>query len=72
MRNSVADVQCAPLAPGDEPGPLLGFLEWWPLVEALAERTALAAMIEEGDARVVELRRVLLVGRERRRRSLHL
>jgi len=24
------------LAAGDEPGPLLGFLEWWPLVEELA------------------------------------
>ena len=47
---------------GAEPGPLLGFLEWWPLVEALAERTALAEMVGEGDARVVELRRVLLVG----------
>ena len=57
-------MHCAPLAPGDEPGPLLGFLEWWPLVEAVAERTAVAGMIGEGDERVEELRRVLLVGEE--------
>jgi hypothetical protein len=50
------------LAPGAEPGPLPGFLEWWPLVEELTESTALAEMIGAGDARVEELRRVLLVG----------
>ena len=55
---------CAPLAPGAEPGPLLGFLEWWPLVEALAERATLAEMIEAADAQVEELRRLLLVNEE--------
>lgn len=50
------------LAPGEEPGPLLGFLEWWPLVEELAERTTLAEMVEEADGRVGELRALLLVG----------
>ena len=38
------------LAPGDEPGPLLGFREWWRLVQELEERTALAAMIDATDA----------------------
>ena len=50
------------LASGAEPGPLLGFLEWWGWVEALGERTAVAEMIEAANASVVELRRVLLVG----------
>ena len=52
------------LPPGAEPGPLLGFLEWWPLVEELAERATLAEMVEEAeeaDGRVRELRAVLLV-----------
>jgi hypothetical protein len=37
------------LAPGAEPEPLLGFLEWWPLVAELTERAAVAEMIGEGD-----------------------
>lgn len=39
-------------------GPLLGFLAWWPLVQELEVRTALAAMIGEADRRVEELRRL--------------
>ena len=39
------------------PGPLLTFLEWWPLEQELGER----AMVGEVDGRVEELRRVLLV-----------
>jgi hypothetical protein len=50
------------LAPGEGPGPLLGFLEWWPLVEELAERATVVEMVGEGDERVKELRAVLLVG----------
>jgi hypothetical protein len=52
------------LAPGAEPEPLLGFLEWWPLVAELTERATVAAMIGVGGALVAELRRVLVVGEE--------
>lgn len=43
------------------PGPLLSFLEWWPLVQELEERATVAEMMGEVDGRVGELRRVLLV-----------
>ena len=43
------------------PGPLLTFLEWWPLVQELEERATVAAIVGEVDGRVGELRRVLLV-----------
>jgi hypothetical protein len=47
--------------PHGAPGPLLSFLEWWPLVQELEERATVAAMVGEVDGRVGELRRVLLV-----------
>lgn len=56
-------MQCPPLASVAEPGPLLGLLEWWPLVQELAERATVAEMIGEVDGRVGALRRVLLVGK---------
>lgn len=46
------------------PGALLSFLTWWPLVQELEERMTVVAMVGEADPRVVELRRVLLVGEE--------
>ena len=42
------------------PGPLLGFLEWWPLAQELAEWAAVARMLGEVDERVDALKRVLL------------
>ena len=48
--------------PDGAPGPLLSFLEWWPLMQELTERATVAAMVGEVDGRVGELRRVLLVG----------
>ena len=42
------------------PGPLLGFLNCWPLAQELAERATVAGMLGEEDERVGELRRVLL------------
>ena len=42
------------------PGPLLAFLEWWPLAQELAERAAVAEMVGEVDGRIDGLRRVLL------------
>lgn len=51
------------LPPGEEPGPLLGFLEWYALVSQLQERAAFAELwgeTAEGEA-AAELRRVLLV-----------
>ena len=41
------------------PGPLLSFLEWWPLAQELAERAAVAGMLGEVDGRIDGLRRVL-------------
>ena len=38
------------LAPGAEPGALLGFLAWWPLVLELVEWAALAGMVAEATA----------------------
>ena len=43
------------------PGTMLSFLEWWPLVQELMERAAVAEMVGEADPRVGELRRMLLV-----------
>lgn len=43
------------------PGPLLSFLEWWPLVQELEARATVAGMMGEVDGRMGELRRVLLV-----------
>lgn len=45
---------------GSRPGPLLSFLEWWPLAQELAERATVAEMVGEVDGRVGELRGVLL------------
>ncbi|MCB0026169.1 MAG: hypothetical protein KDD91_24220 [Caldilinea sp.] len=42
------------------PGPLLTFLDWWPLAQELAERATVAAMLGEEDKRMEALRRVLL------------
>jgi|GEM_PF-2473896 len=42
------------------PGPLLSFLDWWPLAQELAERVVVAGMLGEEDERVGELRRELL------------
>jgi len=55
------------LAPGEEPGPLLGFLEWHARVSQWEERTAFAELLGEAaeGEQVEALRRVLLVeGRE--------
>jgi len=46
---------------GSRPGPVLSFLEWWPLAQELAERAAVAGMLGEVDGRVEALRGVLLV-----------
>ena len=42
------------------PGPLLAFLDWWPLAQELTERATVAGMLGEADERVDALRRVLL------------
>ena len=51
------------LAPGEEPGPRLGFLEWYGLVSRWEERAGLAELMGETaeGAEVEEWRRVLLV-----------
>jgi len=46
------------------PGPLLSFLDWWPLAQELAERAAVAGMLGEADERVDALRQVLLAEEE--------
>jgi hypothetical protein len=47
-------------APGEEPGPLLGFLEWHALVSKWEEQAEFAELMGE-TAEVGELRRMLLV-----------
>ena len=51
------------LTPGEEPGPLLGFLEWYGLVSRWAERAGFAELMGERaeGVEVEEWRRVLLV-----------
>jgi len=46
------------------PGPLLDFLDWWPLAQELAERATVAAMLGEEDKRMDALRQVLLAEEE--------
>ncbi len=46
------------------PGPLLSFLDWWPLAQELVERATVAGLLGEVDGRVGELWRVLLAAEE--------
>ena len=46
------------------PGPLLSFLEWWPLAQELTERVAVAGLLEEEDERVATLQSVLLAAQQ--------
>jgi hypothetical protein len=53
-------------APGEEPGPLLGFVEWYAVVRQWAERAGFAEVLGETaeGVEVEEWRRVLLVDGE--------
>ena len=46
------------------PGPLLSFLDWWPLAQELAERVVVAGMLGEEDERVATLQSVLLAAQQ--------